>query len=87
MVRIGDQVHTKLICAYTQPSLILLFHLFCIVTHTKTATQCGVSSGSALFAVFAMLSTFLVTVGNVNYFHFVNGRLQPLEVFEQNTSS
>ena len=53
----------------------------------KTATQCGVLSGSALFAVFAMLSTFFVTVGNVNSFHFVNGRLQPLEVFEQKTSS
>ena len=25
------------ICAYTQPSLILLFHLFCIVTHTHTS--------------------------------------------------
>ena len=50
--------------------------------HTKkTASQCGVSSGPTLFAVFAMLSTFLVTVGDVNSFHFVNGRLQPLDVF------
>ena len=52
--------------------------------HTKKpATQCGVSSGSAIFAVFAMLSTFLVTMGNVNSFHFVNGRLQPLDVFSR----
>ena len=56
-------------------------------TYKKKTTKCGVSSGSALFAVFAMLSTFLVTVGNVNSFHFVNGRLQPLEVFAQKTPS
>ena len=50
--------------------------------HTKkNATQCGISSGSALFAVFAMLSTFLVTMDNVNSFLFVNGSLQPLDVF------